>query len=268
MAKKKETPKVLSGKLPSEEGTVIADSGDGIPKVNIPESIRESIENDWDVEILLEEHPEYEGKVFVIKMKSTGGTTKPVFFLPSDLYDQKSQKKIIRELVNRGRFVPDEIQALIEYVDCLKVAGPTVISTDNGHYKQHIAETSDSVDANTVEKVYNMIIEHVIDNRSVFPDRSCNSFKKDDCHGAILDDRAARKKYGGLTVAIVETHLQEIVGVRNTKMLNAVLNELANRGLYHLGASETRRKVTLAERCVMNAHVFKIEESLLLEGVN
>lgn len=265
---KKETPKVLSGKLPPEERTVIVDSGDDLPKVEIPEDVCKNIEGDWNVEILLEEHPEYEGKVFVIKMQSTGGTTKPVFFLPSDLYDQKSQKKIIRELVNRGRFVPDEIQALIEYVDCLKVAGPTVISTDNGNYKQHIAETSDCVEVNTVEQVYTMIIEHVIDNRSIFPNRSSNGFKKDDCHGAILDDKGSINKYGGYTVALVETYLQGIVGIRNTKKLNAVLNELANRGLFFPGGSETRRQVTLAERKVTNAYVFKIEESLLQEGVN
>lgn len=269
MAKEKKEKKmfnVLNGKLPSKEpDTQFNVEGGRLPYAVIPKEIMEVIDPDWAVQILLEEHPDHEGKVFIIKMTSKWGSTKPIFFLPSDLYDKKSLNKIIKELVNRGRFVPEEVQALVEYVDCLKVAGPGMIATDDGSYMQYIMETSDSVEGDIVDKVYNTIIEHVLDNISVFPTRKSNGYKKDDCHGAFLDDDASMKKYGGLSVAIIETHMQEIVGIFNTKKLNAVLKELANRGVFHPGASESRRKVTLAERNVTNVYVFSIDPTILPE---
>ncbi|GIO35722.1 hypothetical protein J41TS12_05830 [Paenibacillus antibioticophila] len=268
MDKEKKVFKVLNGELPSSTpGVQPKVRGGSYPSARIPEDVRKEIDPDWGVQILLEEHPEYDGKVFVIKMTSKWGPTEPIFFLPSDLYDSKGQKKIIKELVNKGRFIPDEIQALVEYVDCLKVTGPGVITIDDGSYKQYILETSDSVEGEIVDKVYKLIVDYVVDNISVFPTRKSNGFRKEDCHGAFLDDTVSMRKYGGLTVAIIETRMQEIVGIRNTKKLNAVLKELANRGVFHPGESESRKKVTLAERIVVNVYIFSIDQSLLPKEV-
>ncbi|MCC0567544.1 hypothetical protein [Brevibacillus borstelensis] len=260
--------KVLNGELPSSEvNSQEKAEGSRPPFAVIPADVREAIDPDWDVQILLEVDPNHDGKVFVIKMTSKWGATNPVFFLPSDLYDKKSQQKLIKELVNRGRFHPDEIQALINYVDYLKVAGPGMITPDDGSYKQHIKEISGSVEGNLSDECYNSVLEHVTENVTVFPTRTTNGYKKDCCHGVLLDDDNSLKKYGGLTVAIVSKHMRDIVGIHNTKKLNAILCELARKGVFHPGSHENRKSVTLAEREVDHAYVFSIDPSLLPEGV-
>lgn len=230
--------------------------------IQFPNGIKE-VETDWKVELLLEEHPEFTGNVYIAKFTSKWGNTNPIYCLCSDLYCKKKQKELIRELVNRGRFHPDELEAFIQYVDCLKVA-ELITSNDEG-YKQHILGTTELTNNDEAENVYRAIVEHAIENESVFPSKTLGGYRAEH-DGVRLDQPKEEAKYGEYAIAFEASKLRDLLEVNNTKRLNAILGDLAKRGLFFPGSSENRKKVTLRTGYATHCYIFKIDESVLSEG--
>jgi hypothetical protein len=254
---------VLMSKNQSVSEQVNVKNGELPPKdFNFPKS-KETVEADWKVELLLEQHPEFEGDVYIAKMTSKWGGTKSVYCLCSDFFDKKRQKELTKDLVNRGRFHPDELPAFIEYVDCLKVTG--IFTTNDEGYKQHIMETCELGNSDEADKVYKAIVEHVIENDSAFPDKS--SFR-DENDGVRFTDDKEKVKYGEYSIAFEAQKLSELIEIKNTKKLNAILGNLAKKGVFFPGSSENRKKVTLREGNARHSYIFKIDESVLLKGGN
>lgn len=261
---------LLNGQMPSESITRENGASSSLPCANIPEDISEAIDPDWITQLLHEYHPDYDGKVFVVKMTSRWGSTKPVFFLPSDLYDKKSLNKLTNELVNRGRFIPDEADALIKYVDYMKVAGPGMITPDDGSYKQHIMQTTDLSDEVDSEECYRQIVEYILDNGSVFPSQENNGFDDKWCHGAYLDSDKSIKKFGENAYAFVPSHLQSLLDIPNRKLFGAVLDELVKQGRLYSGGGKNPRKDIVVPLSIMvskKVYVFTIDPSVLMKGV-
>ncbi|MFG6497274.1 hypothetical protein P8610_18065 [Fictibacillus sp. UD] len=229
--------------------------------IQFPSGIKDAVETDWKVEILLEEHPEFTGNVFIAKFTSKRGRTNPIYCLCSDLYDKKKQKELIRELVNRGRFYPDELEAFIQYVDCLKVAG-LIISNDEG-YKQHILGTTELTNFDEANNVYRAIVEHAIENNSAFPDKG--NFREE-YDGIRFTDAIDKLKYGEYSIAFEAKKFRELIDMPNTKIVNAILADLANRSLFFPGSFENRKKVTLRAGYAPHCYIFKIDDSVLSQG--
>lgn len=253
---------VLMSKNQSVKKQVKVKNGVLPPKdIQFPDGIKEAVESDWKVELLLEEHPEFIGKVYVAKFTSKCGRTGSIYCLCSDLYDKKRQKELIRELVNKGRFRPDELQAFIQYLDFLKIAEKT-ISNDDG-YKQHILGTTELTNNDEAIKVYKAIVEHAIENESAFPDKD-NYI--DVCDGIRYKEERDKAKYGEFSIAFEAKKFRDLINMQNNIKVNGILGELAKRGLFFPGSSENRKKVTLRTGYVPHCYIFKIDESVLTQG--
>jgi hypothetical protein len=244
----KQQVKVKNGALPPKD-------------IQFPENIKKTVEADWRVELLLEEHPEYTGRIYIAKFTSRRGNTDTIYCVFSDLFDKKKQKELIKELVNRGRFHPDELQAFIQYLDCLKVTDQT-ISNDEG-YKQHILGTTKLTNNDEAEKVYRAIVEHAIENESAFPDKDKY---KNDCDGLRFIGEREKAKYGEHSIAFEAQKFRDLINIPNNKKVNAILRDLAIKGVFFPGTSENRKKVVLLEGHTSNCYIFKIDESVLAQG--
>ncbi|UGB29972.1 hypothetical protein [Metabacillus sp. B2-18] len=229
--------------------------------IQFPTDIKKAVESDWKVELLLEEHPDYEGKVSIVKMTSKWGDTSPTYRLFSDFHDKKEQKELTKELVNKGVFYPDELPAFIKYVNCLKRA-ELITSNDRG-YKQHILGTSELKNKAEADRVYHTIVEHVIENGSAFP---AKGEYKDENDGVRFTDERDKAKYGEYSIAFEAKKLGELLEIKNKIKMNSILGELAIRGVLFPGSSENRKKVTLRQGNARHSYIFKIDESVLTKG--
>ncbi|KZO00428.1 hypothetical protein [Pseudobacillus badius] len=252
------------GKNQSEKQQVKVKNGALPPKdIQFPASIKEVVETDWKVALLLEEHPDFTGKVYIAKFTSKWGNTDTIYCVFSDLFDKKKQRELTKELVNRGRFHPDELQAFIQYLDCLKVTEQT-ISNDEG-YKQHILGTTELTNIDEAEKVYRAIVEHALENESVFPSKDLGGYR-DEHDGVRLDQPKEVAKYGEYAIAFEASKLRDLLEVTNTKKFNAILGDLAKKGVFFPGSSENRKKITLRTGYAPHCYIFKIDESVLTKG--
>lgn len=226
-----------------------------------PEDIAKVVELDWKVELLLEEHPSSDGEVFIAKMTSKYGQTKPIYCICSDFLDKKKKDILTSNLVNRGRFHPDELPAFIQYVDCLKVSGQ-YIKNDEG-YKEHITETTELKNEDEAEKVYRAIVEHAIENESVFPNKG---EYKNGCDGIRFTAECELERYGNYSIAFEASKFRDLIDIPNTKKVNSILSYLASKRLFFPGSNENRKKVTLETGYAHHCYIFKIDTSVLAKG--
>ncbi|MBG9456041.1 hypothetical protein ABE61_18835 [Lysinibacillus sphaericus] len=241
---------------------VIVKNGVLPPKeIEFQGDIQERVEEYWKVELLLEWHPEYDEKIYVVKMTSKLGGTNSIFCLCSDLYDTKIQKELTKELVNKGVFYPDELPAFRMYIDSLKAA-KQYTSNDEG-YKHYILKVS-GANNDEAEKAYRTIVEHAIENESVFPDKGQYNEKND---GIRFIDEKDKARYGDHAIAFEAKKLGELLEINNTKKLHAILGVLKEKGVFFPGAYENRRKVVLREGYSRHTYIFKIDKSILTQGV-
>lgn len=228
----------------------------GGAKAQMPKGLKELAEEYWDISLLLKEHHGLDGKTYVVKMQSKCGQTDPLFFPAGELENSKQEKRIIEELANRGGFGSDMFEPLKEFVKFKKILGET--SEDDGSYKRYFLGQAETVGGEESMKMYERVVEHVMDNKTVFPTKTSNNYCEGYSKGQILDDEKSLRKYKCQTVAIVAAHLNDIYRFRNTKVMNALLLKLESKGLVFTNTDETRKQVTLGGK-VQKCYVFKID---------
>ncbi|MFD2658846.1 hypothetical protein [Paenibacillus thailandensis] len=251
---------VKNGVLPSADEVVVKESV-------IPAGLREVVEEKLEVEVLHVEHPDYDGKIFIAKLTSVWGESKPMFFPLGDLIDKKKKENVIIQLVNRTFFDPDkDFEFLYEYIKCLIRA--KLYKTYDEKYQQYLSETEDLSENEDSLEYYKLLVEYIEENSTVFPKRSSGLFEKNWCHGVYLDKPEQVKKFGKNAYAVIPEHLREIFQIPYTNKYGAVLDDLVKKGLLYCGGGKKARKdivVSLSDRVSMKAYVFTIDPSVLVE---
>ncbi len=240
--------------------------GDVSKKTRV-EKIQEEVEKKWTIKLLRGKYNEYIVDVFFIEFNSKFGATLRCLY--SDMYDPKKEKGIIRDLMNIGLMKYDDYTLFKEYITHL-------IDLEKYESVENLDETitSDS-DKDEAEKYYNMVVEHIRENLSLFP--SSNEGLKDGdskgkyidkvSHGAKIDDEAGNKKYGADAYAFVSEPLRDLLSITNTKKYGAVLDKLIEIGvLYRSIDGRKDPKVKLAKDVEQRAYVFYINPSLIKAG--
>ena len=125
-----------------------------------PKGLREMVEENLQVELLHVEYPNYDGKIFVPKITSVWGESKPVFFPLSDLIDKKKREQVVIQLVNRGIFDPErDFEPLLEYIRCLIRAG--LYKTHDTAFQHYISETEDLSENEDSLEYYKLVVEYI-----------------------------------------------------------------------------------------------------------
>lgn len=114
--KKNEVIDVKYGKLPDLQPTIAKEEDF---RSDIPSDIRNSIEEEWDLNILFAHHPNYSRKIYIVKMMNKR-SLQFIFISTQDLHNKKKISGIIEELNGIGKFQSVQVDDLCEYVDYLK----------------------------------------------------------------------------------------------------------------------------------------------------
>jgi hypothetical protein len=234
----------------------------------IPQGLRDVVEEKLEVDVLHVEHPGYDGKIFMSKLTSVWGESKPMFFPLGDLIDKKKKENVIIQLVNRTIFDPEkDFEFLLEYIKCIIRAKQ--YKTYDESYQQYLSETENLSENEDSLEYYKLLVEYIEENNKVFPERSSNGFQKDWCHGVRLDKPDQVKKFGKNAYAIIPEYLREIFQVPYTNKYGAILDDLVKKGLLYCGGGIKPRKdimVSFSDILSMKAYVFTIGPSDKIEG--
>ncbi|GEM_PF-7053460 len=233
--KQNEVIDIKYGKLPNPQPKIAEEKEF---RSDIPDDIRNSIEKEWELKILFAHHPNFNRKVYIVKMINK--YSHQFIFIPTqDLHNKKKVTGIVEELNGIGSFKLTQVDDLSEYVDFLKGDPNSPVLSSDEDYEFDIEGVSKESIEEVAAKYYQLIKECIAFHPEFFPDDSDYNFDNESHIGA----RLTTKKYGDYTHAIFPGFLQDFWDV-NTRQQKAIKTVWVKQGLmYHGWGNKSRRDV-------------------------
>lgn len=244
MLKKTNEMDVKHGTLPDPNQDVSLKPEHHDFRNGIPADVRASIEQDWRVELLFDNHPDYSHKIFIVKMISMA--TDVFVFIPAPtLRNKKLVPLTVEKLDGVGVFKTEQMDDLCDYVDYLKRdAKSSVVSSDKDYEFDIHGVSKDSIEG-VAAKYYQMLKEYIAFNPELFPNESDNIFDDESCDGVRLTDRDKIKKYGENTYGISKKFLKDFWEVTPQKQ-KAIKTVWVNQELmFHGWGNQSQRDIKL-----------------------